>query len=136
LTLDDAVIADLLAHAQGAMMRAHAPYSDFKVGASVLYADGSVQTGCNVENASFGATICAERTALAAGVAAGKTHPVAICVTNQTQVKITPCGICRQFIWEFSKTVPVICSNKDGAFEIYTIADLLPQAFDLDDHNP
>jgi cytidine deaminase len=113
------------------MNSAHAPYSDFHVGASILYDDGSIITGCNVENASFGATICAERTALAAGVAQGKPAISAICVTNKTDTMITPCGICRQVIWEFSQTVPVICSNQNGEHKILTIGELLPHAFDL-----
>ena len=124
-------IDTLLSAAQSAMENAHAPYSDFQVGASVLYDDGTIITGCNVENASFGATICAERTALATGVAQGKSVIKALCVSNMTDTKITPCGICRQVIWEFSQTVPVICSNKDGDYKILTIGELLPHAFDL-----
>lgn len=132
MALDKSTIATLLAAAQDAMTRAHVRYSDFPVGASILYDDGTIETGCNVENASFGATICAERTAISTGAAKGKMRPIAMCVTNMTDTMITPCGICRQVIWEFSKDVPVICSNKDGDYKILTIAELLPHAFDLD----
>lgn len=121
----------MLAAANSAMANAHAPYSDFQVGASVLYDDGTIETGCNVENASFGATICAERTAISAGAVKGKTVIKALCVTNMTDTMITPCGICRQVIWEFGQDLPVICSNKAGQYKILTIAELLPHAFDL-----
>tara|TARA_R110002124_G_scaffold52394_6_gene150885 strand:- start:1145 stop:1576 length:432 start_codon:yes stop_codon:yes gene_type:complete len=131
LPLTKQTIETLLNAAQGAMKNAHAPYSNFQVGASVIYEDGTIITGCNVENASFGGTICAERTAISAGVAQGRTDIVAICVSNQTDTKITPCGICRQVIWEFSQDVPVICSNKDGDYKVLTIEELLPHAFDL-----
>ncbi len=132
MALDKQIIETLLDAAKKAMAQAHAPYSDFAVGAAVMYDDGSIELGCNVENASFGATMCAERTAINAGVVRGKTNLTAICVTNMTDTMITPCGICRQVIWEFSKDAPVICSNKDGAYKILTIAELLPHAFDLD----
>jgi cytidine deaminase len=131
LTLDTETIQSLLTAAQDAMKNAHAPYSEFQVGASILYDDGSIITGCNVENASFGGTICAERTAISTGIANGKSVIKALCVSNMTDTKITPCGICRQVIWEFSQTVPVICSNKDGDYKILTIGELLPHAFDL-----
>lgn len=131
MELKQEMIDKLLTCANGAMQSAHAPYSDFHVGASVLYEDGSIITGCNVENASFGATICAERTAISAGVAQGKRAISAICVTNKTDTMITPCGICRQVIWEFNQTVPVICSNQSGEYKILTIGELLPHAFDL-----
>lgn len=131
MTLDTETIQTLLTAAQDAMKNAHAPYSDFQVGASVLYSDGTIITGCNVENASFGGTVCAERTAIVTGVASGKSGMKAICVSNMTDTMITPCGICRQFIWEFSQEVPVICANKDGDYKILTIGELLPHAFDL-----
>ena len=130
--LDKDTIDRLLGAAQSVMSNAHVPYSNFHVGASILYEDGSIEVGCNVENASLGATICAERTAISSGVAKGKTAIEAICVTNLTDTMVTPCGICRQVIWEFGKNLPVICSNKDGYYKILTISELLPHAFDLD----
>lgn len=130
--LDKDTIDLLLGAAKSVMSNAHVPYSSFHVGASILYEDGSIEVGCNVENASFGATICAERTAISSGIAKGKTAIKAICVTNLTDTMVTPCGICRQVIWEFGKNLPVICSNKDGDYKILSISELLPHAFDLD----
>lgn len=125
-------IQNLYEHADAAMKNAYAPYSKFHVGAAILFSDGEIITGCNVENASFGATICAERTALTTAIAQGRRDITAICVTNTTTTKITPCGICRQFIFEFDRTVPIICCNNAGNYNIHTIADLLPDAFTLD----
>ena len=130
--LDKDTIDRLLGAAKSVMSNAHVTYSRFHVGASILYDDGSIEVGCNVENASFGATICAERTAISSGIAKGKTAIEAICVTNLTDTMVTPCGICRQVIWEFGKNLPVICSNKDGDYKILSISELLPHAFDLD----
>lgn len=132
-TLSDEIIKTLYKHADDAMKKAYAPYSKFHVGAAILLADGEVITGCNVENASFGATVCAERTALTSAIAQGRKDITAICVTNTTNTKITPCGICRQFIYEFDRTVPVICCDNQGNYMIRSIADLLPDAFTLDD---
>ena len=130
--LDKDTIDRLLVAAKSVMSNAHVPYSSFHVGARLHYEDGSIEVGCNVENASFGATICAERTAISSGIAKGKTAIEAICVTNLTDTMVTPCGICRQVIWEFGKNLPVICSNKDGDYKILSISELLPHAFDLD----
>ena len=130
--LDKDTIDRLLVAAKSVMSNAHVPYSSFHVGASILYEDGSIEVGCNVENASFGATICAERTAISSGIAKGKTAIEAICVTNLTDTMVTPCGICMQVICEFGKNLPVICSNKDGDYKILSISELLPHAFDLD----
>jgi len=130
--LDKDTIDRLLVAAKSVMSNAHVPYSSFHVGASILYEDGSIEVGCNVENASFGATICAERTAISSGIAKGKTAIEAICVTNLTDTMVTPCGICRQVIWEFGKNLPVICSNKDGDYKFLSISELLPHSFYLD----
>ena len=130
--LDKNTIDRLLEAAKSVMPMAHVPYSNFHVGASILYEDGSIEVGCNIENASFGATICAERTAISSGIAKGKKTIKAICVTNLTDTMVTPCGICRQVIWEFGKKIPVVCSNKDGDYKILTISELLPHALDLD----
>lgn len=132
MNIDEDTIQTLISHANAAKDNAYAPYSKFQVGASVLYEDGTIVSGCNIENASFGATICAERTALSSGVAQGKRDIKLLCVTANTDEMITPCGICRQVIWEFSKDVTVICTNKYGDYKILTIAELLPHAFDLD----
>ncbi|MEM7241022.1 MAG: cytidine deaminase [Pseudomonadota bacterium] len=122
----------LIKAAQGAMKNAYVPYSNFPVGAAFLMEDGEVVTGCNIENASFGATICAERTAIAKAMSDGVRKIKAIAVTNTTDTKITPCGICRQVIYEFARDVPVYCCDKDGAYKMLTSAELLPDAFTLD----
>ena len=125
-------IETLIKAAQGAMKTAYVPYSKFPVGAAFLMEDGEIVTGCNIENASFGATICAERTAIAKAMSDGVRNVKAIAVTNTTDTKITPCGICRQVIYEFEQDIPVICSNKDGDYFVRSIGELLPDAFTLD----
>lgn len=127
----------LLAEAEAARAAAHAPYSRFQVGAALLAEDGSVQRGVNVENASYPAGICAERGAIAAAVAAGKRRFTAIAIAGPEGVAITPCGICRQVLSEFSPdgALRVIARDAAGAIRATTIGALLPGAFgpgDLD----
>lgn len=129
--------AELMALAEEARGRAHAPYSRFRVGAALLCEDGIVQPGCNVENASYGATICAERTAVVAAVAAGRTRFRAIAVAGPAGVALGPCGICRQVLAEFSPdgALRVITRDAAGAPRATTLGALLPAAFgaaDLD----
>jgi len=126
--------AELLAEAEAARGAAYAPYSNFQVGAALLAEDGSVQRGCNVENASYPAGICAERTAIAAAVAAGQRRFVAIAVAGPEGVAITPCGICRQVLSEFSPDgqLRVIARDPSGAIRATPIAALLPGAFGPD----
>jgi cytidine deaminase len=113
--------------------RAHVPYSRFPVGAAILYADGSVVAGCNVENATYGLTVCAERGALAAGVSQGKRHPRAIAIVVDTPTPCPPCGMCRQVIAEFAPPeVPVRSRNLKGDEARYTLKELLPHAFTRD----
>ena len=131
MPLNDEDIATLIAEAQKAMAEAYATYSGFPVGCAILMNDGSIHRGANVENASFGATICAERSAISAALSQGKTGLKAVCVTNATDAKITPCGICRQVIYEFNRVVPVICTNKRGEYMVLGIDELLPHAFTL-----
>ncbi|MEM7440687.1 MAG: cytidine deaminase [Pseudomonadota bacterium] len=132
MTLSDATIQTLIAEATAAKDLATAKYSDFRVGAALLMEDGSIVRGANHENASFGATICAERSAIASALSQGITGLKAVCVTNDTDTMITPCGICRQVIYEYGSDIPVICTNRSGDHMIHTIADLLPHAFTLD----
>jgi cytidine deaminase len=122
---------DLLAAAEAARASAYAPYSRFQVGAALLCADGTVQRGCNVENASYPAGICAERTAVAAAVASGRTRFLAIAVAGPDGVAITPCGICRQVLSEFSAdgALRVVARDAAGAIRSTSIAALLPGAF-------
>lgn len=113
--------------------RAHAPYSRFPVGAAVLYADGGVVTGCNVENSSYGLSVCAERGALAAGVAQGRDRPVAVAIVVDTPTPCPPCGMCRQVMLEFApKELPVRSRNLKGDEARYTLGELLPHAFTRD----
>lgn len=114
--------------AKSARDHAHAPYSGFSVGAAVRAADGSVFVGCNVENASYGATICAERAALAAAVAAGARELVALAIVTNGEEPTPPCGICRQFLFELCEEL-VIRSFAPDAEATYTLAELLPHPF-------
>jgi cytidine deaminase len=117
----------LVAAAAVARERAYAPYSRFAVGAAVRARDGAIYAGCNVENASHGLTICAERNALAHAVASGARDFTAIAVVTENGV--TPCGACRQVLAEFSLAMIVIVADARGNRRIYTLSELLPDAF-------
>jgi cytidine deaminase len=121
----------LLAEAEAARAAAYAPYSNFRVGAALLCEDGSVQHGCNVENASYPAGICAERNAVAAAVARGQRRFLAVAVAGPAGVALGPCGICRQVLSEFSPDgrLRVVTRDAAGTPRATTIADLLPAAF-------
>jgi cytidine deaminase len=113
-----------------ARLRAHAPYSHFAVGAAALYADGSVVPGCNVENASYGATFCAERTALVSAVARGLVGLRALALVVDSKVPTPPCGMCRQVMAEFADgSLPVRSRTLGGDEARYTLGELLPHAF-------
>jgi cytidine deaminase len=122
----------LLDAAKQALHRAYAPYSNFHVGAAVLTDQGQIFTGCNVENASYGLTICAERSAIFTAVQKthGKLVVRAVAVANRSQVPCSPCGACRQVIAEFGEDVVIIFQGKNG-FQESTIANLLPETFRL-----
>lgn len=124
--------ADLMRAAREAMRRAYVPYSDFQVGAALLDRNGEVHHGCNVENAAYGPTNCAERTALFRAIADG--HPAgqfqAIAVIGDTDGPIAPCGVCRQVLVELcAPDMPVIMGNLKGEWRISSVAELLPGAF-------
>ena len=130
----DADHARLLAAARDAQACAYAPYSNFPVGAAVLLSDGEIFAGCNVENASFGLTVCAERVAIFNAVAAGRMDIVAIAVVTAASTLCKPCGACRQVIAEFSRTdSPILVLSICASGEVVTesIADLLPDTFAL-----
>lgn len=118
---------DLVQAALAARQRAYAPYSNYWVGAAVLTSDGTVVIGCNVENASYPATICAERVALTAAVAQGYRDFTAVAVATLNGG--TPCGICRQVMAELGPTMTVYISDVAGNFRTTTVAELLPGAF-------
>lgn len=113
--------------------RAYAPYSGFKVGAALLSDSGRVYTGCNVENASYGITLCAERNAISAAVAGGDAKIRAIAIVADTPVPCSPCGACRQFMVEFNPDMLVILLNLKGESRKFTARELLPEYFSLKD---
>jgi cytidine deaminase len=122
---------ELLSKAQNAMLNAYSPYSKFRVGAALLCGNGSILCGCNIENASYGATICAERAAVSAAVTAGKKDFVKIAVISDGDDFCMPCGICRQVLAEFNKELTVLCANNKGTFRTFLVCELLPYSFEL-----
>ena len=130
MQLAEATIERLLETARQAQSHAHAPYSSFQVGAAVLAEDGRVFAGCNVENASFGLTVCAERNAVAAAVVAGA-RPIAVAVIAP-RPDVTPCGACRQVLSEFGLDLVVVYgSSAPTGYTVTTVRDLLPGAFEF-----
>ena len=128
--------ARLLEAARAARANAHAPYSHYAVGAALLTRGGAVYAGCNVENATYGATLCAERAAVAAMVAAGDSSPIACVVVTAGPEPGSPCGICRQVLVEFARDMKVVlvAENARGKItgkKITRLARLLPDAFRL-----
>lgn len=123
--------AELTRAALAAQQRAHAPYSNYPVGAALLVASGRVFAGCNVENASFGLTICAERSAIVQMVAAGERDPVALVVVTRGPMLGTPCGSCRQTLAEFALDLPIYLAVQGDAVppRRTSLAVLLPEAF-------
>jgi cytidine deaminase len=123
----------LLSAARRAMKNAHAPYSKFKVGAALVTTRGRIVIGCNVENASYGMTNCAERTAIFTAVAqwGPKMEIRAIAVTNNRNAPCSPCGACRQVIYEFGPNAVVFFRGKSGDDKELPITDLLPEGFRL-----
>ena len=111
-----------------ALDNAYVPYSDYRVGACILDAEGREFTGCNIENASYGATICAERTAVACAVSQGSRRFKAIAIAGEKGAA-WPCGICRQVLNEFSDNMRVIVGQKGGAFDVVLLSELLPHSF-------
>lgn len=120
----------LIEAANIARERAFAPYSNFKVGAAVETVDGEIFIGCNIESASYGLTVCAERVAIWKAVSEGKMEFKTIAVVVDTEELTPPCGVCRQIIWEFCHDIPVILANLKGESEVVQMRELLPRAFD------
>ncbi len=131
---DLAVVERLQDAARKAAANAYAPYSRFRVGAALLFDDGFVATGCNVENMSYGLTSCAERNALfsAIGERGARHHIVAIAVTNLNEAASPPCGACRQVMSEFVTADAVVAFPGDHGLELRTFAELFPFSFHLD----
>lgn len=107
---------------------AYAPYSNFKVGAALVAEDGQVFTGCNVENLSFGLTMCAERVAIGKAIAAGVRRFTAVAVVADTEKPVSPCGACRQVLAEFAPDLKIILSTLDGKVEEFSLSELFPRA--------
>jgi cytidine deaminase len=120
----------LIAAAKQARENAHAPFSNFRVGAAVRATSGRIFTGCNVENASYGLTCCAERVAIFKAISEGERGFDAIAVVTDTEELTPPCGACRQIIWEFCGDVPVVMANLTGKMEVERAGKLLPRPFD------
>jgi cytidine deaminase len=120
---------ELIELARTARDRAYAPYSGFRVGAALLCADGCVFLGCNVENASYPAGICAERAALGSAVAAGARAFTALAVAGSGKDLCMPCGVCRQSLFEFAPGLRVVCAGPGDVFEVFTLCELLPSGF-------
>jgi len=118
---------NLIAKAMEAREKAYAPYSDFAVGAALLAKSGRVYTGCNVENASYGLSICAERTAVFKAVSEGERDFEALAVV--TEKGVTPCGACRQVLMEFGEDIQVIVADETGGYRVFSLQELLPEAF-------
>ena len=120
---------ELVNKAFGMLDAAYVPYSHFAVGAALECADGTVYTGCNVENAAYGACICAERTALVKAVSEGKRAFTRLAVAAGSRDFCTPCGICRQMLYEFAPDLTVLCARADGCFQAHTLRELLAYGF-------
>ncbi len=120
---------ELINRARRAMKNAYAPYSKFRVGAALLTDDGQIYTGCNVENSSYGAANCAERTAVFTAVCHGARKFQKIAIIADSDEPVKPCGICRQVLFEFSPKMEIITVGASGTIERATLATLLPQGF-------
>ena len=122
--------ADLVAAARGAREHASAAFSQFKVGAALETADGLVVTGCNIENATYGLTICAERVAMFKALSEGHRSFTRIAVVADTEAPTPPCGACRQILWEFGGNLDVVLANLKEEKGTHKLQDLLPLPFD------
>ncbi len=120
----------LVAAALGVREKAHAPFSKFKVGAALEDETGRAHTGCNVENATYGLTICAERVAVFKAISEGARKFRRIAVAADTDVLTPPCGACRQILWEFCGDIDIILANPRGKTETHRLRDLFPRPFD------
>jgi cytidine deaminase len=120
---------ELVERAMAMLERSYCPYSHFPVGAALLCDDGSVFTGCNVENAAYGAGICAERTAVVKAVSEGQRSFVKLAVAGRGQEYCVPCGECRQVLREFAPELELLCANGAGEWVSLTLPELLPHSF-------
>ena len=121
---------ELIAAARQARRHARAAFSSFKVGAALETRDGAIVTGCNIENATYGLTICAERVAMFKAVSEGHRHFRRVAIVADTQAPTPPCGACRQILWEFGGDLEVVLANLRRQHGRYRLGDLLPLPFD------
>ena len=126
----DSHLDALIAAARTAREHAHAPYSNFRVGAAVRAKSGRIFSGCNVENATYGLTLCAERVAVFKAISEGERGFDAVAVVADTDALTPPCGSCRQILWEFCRDAEVVLANLRGKVERYRMSALLPKPFD------
>lgn len=125
-------VKKLIVAAKCVQENAYSPYSNFCVGAALLSGDGKIYTGCNIENSSYSATVCAERTAFFKAISEGQKDFTAIAVIGSDDKICMPCGVCRQVISEFcGADFKIICANKTGEYKEYTLGELLPFSFTL-----
>ena len=130
IAIHDLEIKNMIRMAMDARDRAYVPYSGFRVGACIKTHTGAYYLGCNIENASFGATNCAERTALFKAVYEGEREFEALAIVSDSSNYTVPCGICRQALSEFCEPdMPVICAKNEGKYKVYTFGDMLPYSF-------
>jgi cytidine deaminase len=128
--LSDESLQELVEIAKAARLHSVAPFSNFLVGAAVRTESGKVFTGCNVESASYGLTVCGERVAIWKALSEGERDFTELAIVADTESLTPPCGTCRQIIWEFAKNAKLILSNLDGETQQCSIKELLPRAFD------
>jgi cytidine deaminase len=121
---------ELIETAKTARMQSVAPFSNFMVGAALKTAGGKVYTGCNVESASYGLTVCAERVAIWKALSEGEREFTELAIVADTDTLTPPCGTCRQIIWEFCKHAHIVLANLEGDTQECSIKELLPRAFD------
>lgn len=124
---------ELIEAAKKAREKAYAPYSKFKVGAAILTKSRKVYTGANIENSSYGASVCAERVAVFDAINSGETEIVELAVVTDKNEPVMPCGICRQVLTEFSKNLKIYAANLNGKVIETTLAKILPMAFTRED---
>lgn len=128
--MSDQNFQPLIEAAQKARMQSVAPFSGFLVGAAVRTDDGKIYSGCNIESASYGLTVCAERVAIWKALSEGERHFSELAVVADTETLTPPCGTCRQIIWEFARNATIVFANLNGQSETFHMAELLPRAFD------
>ncbi len=123
----------MISVAREAQKNSYSPYSEFAVGAALITGNGKIFAGCNVENASYSATVCAERTAIGNAVVDGERNPIAMVVLTDADHPIAPCGICRQVLAEFCDDIPILLLDGEGRRRLTSLSELLPLQFSGED---